>query len=590
MDILTLDFETYFDADYTLRKMTTEAYVRDSRFEALCLGVKKGEAPARIWSDPLPHDTAFLCHHAQFDGLILSRHFGIRPAFWFDTLSMARLVYPHDKSHSLEALAAKLGLSAKTVPYDKFRGKRGADLDPATRQELEAGCCHDVELTYAIFRKLLPLVPRDELKLIDLTIRMFTEPELELNVPLAKSYAKELASKQGDLLAKLGVTREDLRSSDKFAELLRNMDVEPGTKKSASTGEQIYAFAKTDPFMVDLLDSGNEEISLLAEARLNSRSTIGETRAGRLISMASRGPLPVYLNFFGAHTGRWSGGDKVNFQNFPRGGQLRRCLEAPPGKVICVVDASQIECRVLNGWAKEDWVLEAFRQGRDLYSEGASEFYGRKITKVDKLERHMGKTIELGCGYGMGREKFRVTCKRGALGGPSIDLSEEDASRAIKVYRDSHPRVVGLWREADRVLRGMYHYPNFQHEWGYVRVRGRHVILPNHVALDYSSLDLREDGFFLPSRKGGTKLYGGKFVENIVQALARVLMGDAMLRIAKMGYKIVTTTHDEIVYLASEADASWALKVGIAAMKSVPTWCSNAPLDAEGGYAREYSK
>ena len=598
MTVITLDWETYFDSDYTLRKLTTEGYIRDPRFEALCLGVKYDERPAVTIPATKTQQlrthigqAGVVCHHAHFDGLILSHHIGLRPRFWFDTLSMARVVFPHDKSLSLESLAEKFDIGHKTVPYEEFKGKRGAELDPELYQKLMDGCAQDVELTHKIFKKLLPLVPKEELKVIDMTVRMFTEPVLWLDKDRARVYMENLQREQEELLRKLNVTKEDLGSADKFAALLESYGIDPPTKTSPRTGKKAYAFAKTDQGFLELVNHEQEEIRALAEARLNTKSTIGETRAGRLLSMAERGNLCVYLKYFGAHTGRWSGGDKLNFQNFPRGGELRKSLLAPDGYVLCVADLSQIECRMLNYLAREDWVLKAFKEGRDLYCEMATAFYGRTITKADKKERFLGKTLVLGCGYGVGWKKLQGVLK---LNG--IELSDNEAQRAVNTYRSKHTKVAELWKHADWILSKMYESgqrvpdsKGFECKWGALEITDREIYLPNGVCLDYGNLDVDGKDLVLKNPKGTTKIYGGKLIENVVQALSRVVMSQAMLKIGSF-YKVVLTCHDEIVYLAPEEEADIAMEIGLNLMKQAPLWCKNLPLDAEGGYAREYSK
>lgn len=588
MTLVTLDFETYFDNDYTLSKLTTEGYIRDPRFEVLCLAIKEdGKRATCDFTETKVPEAGVICHHAHFDGLILSHHYGLRPHFWFDTLSMARCAFPNEKSHSLEKLAAKFGLGAKTVPYELFKGKRKKDMPLELLKQLENGCTDDVELTYALFKRLLPLVPKEELKIIDLTVRMFTEPVLRLDQERAQRYMDGLIARQEELLNSLGVDKKDLASANKFAALLEELGIDPPTKVSPRTGKVIYAFAKTDPGFLELVNSEDEQISALAEARLSAKSTIGETRAGRLLEMSKRGGLAVYLKYFGAHTGRWAGGDKLNFQNFPRGGELRKSLLAPDGFVLCVADLSQIECRMLNWLAGETWVLDAFREGRDLYCEMASDFYRRTITKADKRERFLGKTLVLGAGYGVGWKKLR-----GILKLNKIDLTESEAKHAIQVYRNKHPAVVNLWYEGDWILKQMYKSdPDkpFKHDWGPMEIHHRSVILPNGIALDYSNIDFEGKDLVLRNPRGMTKIYGGKFVENVVQALSRLVMSQAMLKIGSI-YKIVTTTHDEIVYLAHEEEADTAMEIGLKLIRVAPDWCKTIPLEAEGGYAREYSK
>ena len=587
MRLITLDFETFFSKDYNLRKLTTEAYVRGSEFEVLCCGIKNGPLIRNY------NQAAILCHHAQFDGLILSHHYGVKPLFWFDTLAMARMLYPHDKSHSLDSLAKKFNLPAKIVPYKEFEGKRLKDLSPETLHRLKEGCQHDVELTHDIFCNLIRGFPRDELRVIDLTIRMFTEPVLQLDRDRAKAYLEKTVAAQEDLLNRLGVDKSSLASSNKFAALLEQYGVEPPTKISPRTGKEVFAFAKTDQGFLELVNHEYEDIRLLAEARLATKSTIGETRASRLLNMSERGALPVYLKYYGAHTGRWSGGDKLNFQNFPRGGELRKSLLAPEGKVLCVADHAQIECRVLNWLAGEKWVLDAFRTGRDLYSEMASSFYGREINKKDHpKERVLGKTLVLGAGYGIGWKKLQGVLK---LGG--VDLDEGLARRAIDTYRGKHPNVVELWKKADYIIEqmcgnknfGFTWGKNFGFTWGPMEVYGNKIVLPNDAEMDYSSLRINHEGYYLDLPRGKTKIYGGKLVENVVQALARVVMSEAMIKIAER-YKIVLTCHDELVYLANHDEADKALEFGLSVMKSAPWWAKDLPLDAEGGWDVRYSK
>lgn len=594
MTLITLDFETYFSDEYTLRKLTTEGYIRDPRFESLCVGLKLDDSKAFSMAKNKYHmpltpvlNSGVVCHHAHFDGLILSHHYNLRPHFWFDTLSMARIAFPHERSHSLENLANKFNIGHKTVPYELFKGKRANELSPELYQQLMDGCAQDVELTYKIFKKLLPLVPKEELKIIDLTVRMFTEPVLKLDRPRAQKYMDELIKKQEELLNSLGVDKKDLASADKFAALLEDLGIEPPTKISPRTKRETHAFAKTDAGFLALCDHENEAVRTLCEARLSTKSTLGETRAGRLLSMSERGDLCVYLKYFGAHTGRWSGGDKLNFQNFPRGGELRKSLYAPDRYVLCVADLSQIECRMLNYLAREKWVLDAFRTGRDLYCEMATDFYRYSVTKENKKERFLGKTLVLGAGYGVGWKKLQGILK---LNG--IVLEENDAKRAIDTYRHKHTQVVSLWREGDWILRQMYKSDPekpFKHDWGPMKIHHRTVVLPNGICLDYSNLDYEDKDLVMRNPKGTTKIYGGKFVENVVQALSRVVMSQAMLKIGSL-YKIVTTTHDEVVYLAPEEEADIAMEIGLNLLKQPPEWCQTIPLDAEGGYAREYSK
>lgn len=575
MSLITLDFETYFADDYSLSKMTTEEYVRGARFKVHMTGLKGQTGLAEVIKEPTGVykaalcESAIVCHHAHFDGLILNHHYNIKPAFWFDTLSMARLVFPHAKSHSLSSLAKMLNLEEKTVPYESFKNIK--DLSPDLYSRVAAGCARDVDLTHAVFQELLPLVPKSEFRLIDLTIRMFTEPALRLNREILEDYLNKTTQEKEDVLHTLGVTKEELGSAARFAGLLKNLGVEPPKKISKTTGKETYAFAKTDSELKELLDHDDLRVSSLVAARLGVKSNMVETRAKRLLEMDSRGFMCVYLKYFGAHTSRWSGGDSMNWQNFKRGSVLREAILAPDGYVLCVIDLAQIEARMLNWLAGQQDKLQAYKEKRDLYSEMASVYYGREITKADKTERMLGKVIILACGYGMGGAKFKTTAKLMA----GLDLDERSAGAAVASYRAAHPKVVALWRKYDKKLDAL--------------LSEKYLTLPNGVKLDYSRLRYDGENYYLGQRHGEIKTYGAKLVENVVQALSRVVLSDAMLKISER-YKVVTCTHDEVVYLAPKEAAEEALAFGMDVMKTPPAWCSGIPLDAEGGFAENYSK
>ncbi len=607
MNLITLDFETYFDSEYTLSKMTTEEYIRDPRFKVHMCGVGTAGSGCKssavnffngfeifnTYDKDWASKHGFICHHAQFDGLILSHHYNIRPAFWFDTLSMARLVFPHAKSHSLGALAEMLGLQEKTVPYESFKGVR--DLPPDLYNRVAEGCANDVELTYAIFQKLLPYVPAEELRVIDLTIRMFTEPTLRLDTDRLAAYLRQTQAEKERLLLQLGVTKAELQSSAKFAALLVSLGVEPPKKPSPSDpGKQIFAFSKTDDGMKELLDHDNETVATLASARLGQKSTLGETRAMRLLSMSDRGNLCVYLNYCGAHTTRWSGGDSLNWQNFTRGSEIRKSILAPEGYVLVVIDNAQIECRLVNWQAGQEDVLDKFRNKEDIYSQLASMFYGEHVDKSKPEKRGTGKQIELSCGFRAGADSIKETAKRGTYG-PSVLLTDAQALAARDLYRSTHPRVVELWKYADKIVLPALLAGGHDFMWGPLRVCGKRIYAPNGAALDYSNLHYGDIGgkygpeFYTIARKGPKHMHGGILVQNIVELMSRMLLSGSMLQVAKY-YKVVNCTHDELVYLAPEAQGAEALAFGLQVMKTPPAWCQGIPLDAEGGYAVRYSK
>ena len=416
--------------------------------------------------------------------------------------------------------------------------------------------------------------PLCELPVIDLTVRMFTEPRLEGDTTLLRKIHNEEILSKNERLYNLGVGERDLASADKFAAILEAEGVEVAYKPGKL--KPIPALAKTDGFMQELLDHECERIRDLAQARLDVKSTITETRSARLGQMSERGRLCVYLHYCGAHTRRWSGGDDVNFQNLGRRSELRRAIRAPSGYVLAAPDQSQGECRILNWLAGQVDVVERFARGKDPYLPMAGALYGRVITDPNAPERPFGKEVELACGFGMGDERLDARLKAKKMQPPFEGFSK----LAIKLYRGSHPKVVGLWKEANEIL---LHLSNRDRRaWRFLEVRDGRLYHPNGTWLDYSRLKWEEGEWRLYGRGGSwRKMYGAKLVENVVQWLSRIVTAEAMVRIDKLGHKIVGTSHDDIWCLIDENDSIEAAKEIIEAMSWEPSWAPGLPLACE---------
>jgi len=595
MNIYTLDFETYFDDTYTLKKMTTEAYIRDPRFEALLLGVREPDgntfwlnqeqiAPwlASVdWSQ-----NAILAHHAHFDGLILSHHYGVTPKYWFDTLCMAKLMIGNHLSVALSALAKHYELGSKSVQYDDFKGRSWVNLLIELRRELGEGCIRDVKLTWEIFQRLAADFPAAEYGVIDMTVRMFTEPKLVGDADEFERIKIDEWIRKSEALIRLGVTEADVQSSSRFANLLYMEDFELETKESENG--PVPAVSASDQFMRSLLTHEHLRVRLLAEARLDAKSTIEETSAGRLASMARRGRIAVYLNYCGAHTTRWSDGDKVNFQNFRRGGDVRKALSAPKGYMLAVCDLSQIECRILNYCARQTDVVEAFADKRDVYAEGATKFFGFPINKKDHSEkRRLFKAVELACGYGMGGAKFAAFC---AVQDPPLHLEDGQETDLIKSYRTTHSRVTAYWHEGDQMLDFIANGVG-QMQWGPLIVERGKIILPNGTPILYELQKNRvQGGWERRTRNSWSPIWGGTLVENVVHAMARVVMSEAMMRIRNRSYSIALITHDEVVCIVPEHQAEQHYALIEAEMKQTPIWLPGIPLYTQGGVSERYEK
>ncbi len=614
MKILTIDFETYYAKDYSLTKLTTEEYVRDSRFEVIGVAVKATDTSnyyhqdtdaVPLWCTGSKKQIAkflnqfdwansiALAHNAMFDMAILNWHFDIRPKKIADTLAMSRAIHTIEVGGSLAALAEYYGLGAKGTEVHSAVGKKRLDFTPDQIEAYGGYCIQDVELTYKLFKALKKDFPNFEMALIDLTLRMFTEPTIRLETSILTKHIEKIKATKQRLMSAIAHDRKELMSNAKFAELLEKLNVAVPRKISPTTGKETYAFAKTDEEFKKLLEHENEKVQALVAARLGVKSTIEETRTQRFIDIAGRGTLPIPLRYYAAHTGRWGGDDKINMQNLPRGSQLKKAMCAPEGYKFIDCDLSQIEARTLAWLAEADDLVEAFDRGDDVYKIMASAIYDKPEDEITKEERFVGKTTILGAGYGMGAAKFKSQLK--TFG---VELEQDECDRIIKVYRETYPDIPKLWRSAGKALNNIMEDKTFDFgREGVVWANGSVGIeLPNGLYVRYPNLrnetdeegntetvyDTRRGRAILPNR-----IYGGKVIENICQALARIVIGEQLLRVSQK-YKVVMTVHDAIGCIAPEDEVEQAMKFVEKSMRVRPTWASDLPLDCEGGWGESY--
>lgn len=606
MKILALDFETYYDGDYSLTKLTTDGYVHDPRFKVHMMSLRDTAGVTRCYpAHIVPHvlhaidwpNTAILAHNTAFDGYILTRHYHTpQPKLWLDTLSMARPILGNNSRHSLKALAQYYGLPPKGDELVNMRGKR-----TLTQAEWDRGatyCIHDTELCWEIFQRMMAQgFPANELRVIDLTLRMFLDPALRLDTAMLEKYLVQVRDEKANLLAQTGLDdRGALMSNPQFAELLSTLGVEPPMKVSKTTGLPTLAFAKSDPQFKALLEHDDPRVSTLVAARLGVKSTIEETRTERLLSVArDNRPWPVLLNYYGAMTtGRHSGGNKQNAQNLRRGGVLRESIEAPEGHVIVVADSSQIEARTLAVVAGQLDLVEAFRQKLDIYSELASDIYGYPVDKHhNPLERHVGKAAILGLGYGMGAPRFQLALKTGT---PAVDMDLEQCQDIVRLYRGRFPKIPLLWKMVERAMRCVYE--GMERDFGFFSTTAEGFVLKaNGFLIRYPGLRPNGDGNWTYMQKGKlSMLYGAKATENLIQALARCVVTDQMIEVMREEYvrqyhnKLVLFTHDELVLVAPEEHAPAVLDLTLEKMHVPPVWMPTLPVAAEGGMAARYAQ
>ena len=299
MRLLTLDVESFYSSEFSLRKMTVPEYILSPFWETICLGAKFDDEPVQMIDGPDvqaffysidPKDTMTISHNALFDACVFAWRYKFVPVRLIDTLGMARCLLGHKlKSLSLDAVAEHFHLPGKTHALGAVKGMHRAQImgQPALWQAFKQYCAHDVDLTYQIFNKLAPEFPRSEFRVMDLVLRAAICPQFHVDVPLLEQHLADVIAEKERLLLECGADKGDLMSTEKFKQLLLDRGVEIGYKKSPSNPEiEIPAFSKTDTFMSDLLESEDTQVQALASARLGMRSTLGETRGQRLLAIA----------------------------------------------------------------------------------------------------------------------------------------------------------------------------------------------------------------------------------------------------------------------------------------------------------------
>lgn len=611
MKQIVLDFETYYDDTYSLRKMTPVEYVLNPKYETIGCAVKEGDGPSvwmtdqelRAYLKTLPEKVTIISHNALFDMCVLAWKYGYVPTLMVDTLGMSRAWLGHKlRSLSLSSVATYLGLGIKGGTVHKVVGMNLAAIKAAGFYDEYANYSkNDADLCWGIYRELIKQgFPVQEVAVMDTVLRCAVKPKFVLDQNMLALHLHEVQAAKETLLARTGLTsRDDLMSNDRFAEALGRLGVTPPTKISLVTGKETFAFAKTDPEFIDLEEHPDPDVQALVAARLGIKSTIEETRTQRLISIAQltwpgnlAALLPIALRYSGAHTHRLSGEWKLNMQNLPRGGTIRKSIKAPKGKKVVACDASQIEARIAGWLCGATLLTTAFATGEDVYSSFASRVFGYDVSKkTHPVERFIGKTAVLGLQYGLGWQKFQktVAMQSKAQVGQEVLLSDTDAARVISTYRNTYHQIPKMWSILGQNIPRMTG-DCYIEQGPLVFMKGA-IKLPSGLYLNYNDLQ-NKDGQWWFTYGGKPKyLYGGKMLENIVQALARICVMDAAIRVRKrLGIDLALQVHDELVYVVDEADAEETLRVVHEEMCRRPTWGLDIPLDAEGEFGDSYGE
>lgn len=607
MRFVTLDFETYYDTDYTLQKMSTEDYITDPRFEIILVGIKinnetpywvtgtKGQIAAHLHSLHL-EECMLLGHNMSFfDGLILAIHFEIYPAMYCDTLSMAQaLLKPYHRSISLDSCLKNLELGIfKGTAVHNMKGRTRLSLTKRELEDYGIYCCDDCEGTYRLFKHFLSAYPRDELEIIDITARMYIQPHFELDPNVLAENLAEVRAKKEKVLASLpaDVSQADLMSNPKFADVLMRYGVEVPTKISPTTGSVTYAFAKTDTAWKELEEDWADDpvVSAILTARISAKSTLEESRSIRLLDIAKKyEKFRIPLRYYAAHPGRYGGMENINAQNFPRidKSRMRFGVKAPKGHVVIAADLAQIEARIVAWLAGQKNLVEAFRRREDIYSTFATTAFGIETVKdrspEDKKRRFVGKTCILGLGYGMGEAKLRATLRK-----DGVKAEPTETDKWVSIYRTVYSRIPLLWRLFDNHLSVMA--AGGKVKIGPVTLAKESIILPNGMAIVYNNLrQIQNEKYsgWVYNFAGETRtLWGGKVTENVVQALARILIMQYMLQIKHM-IKLYPALqqHDELDYIVPAQYADKVSAVIGKIMRVPPAWAPDLPVEVEINY------
>jgi hypothetical protein len=625
MRLVFFDCESYYDRKlgYSLSSMTQEAYIRDPRFELHGAAIKWTPSTSAVWYDERElryilkqedwADVFLVSHHAQWDHGVLSMRYDVHPKMSGCTLAMSRLMFGNHLSVSLDSVRKYFNLPPKTTPYGQFEGKHWHEMSPQVQQALAEGCKDEVESKVVIFQSLLRdyKFPLPELEVIDTIVKMFSEPVLDLDGAMLAKLWEDEARRKLEGNAELGVDGSDLRSADKFCELLEAEGIEIEYKEGKKG--DIPAIAKNDPFMRDFLrEHDNPRVRALAEARLTEKSTLLQSRAETLGWVASRGPAPVYLFYAGAGTLRPSGGGGDNWLNFKRGSPIRRAIKAPPGFYLAPIDASQIECRVLHYLAggSNEPVIVKFRNNEDPYVDIASKFYQEPIYKPKpddprkfemECKRGMGKQGRLMCGYGASGKQFKSTAASGQYG-PRVDMTLDEAESFVSLYRSDNPSIcargTGYWSACDRLLARLAGGPPMEFgplhvENGRIYIRGAPMI---YDSIEYHTPQPDEEnpktGWRVKTRQGWKFMWGSKLTQNICEGVSRMIVSEAMIRIKKK-YNIRTLNwpYDELLLLIPRyGREEEMLALCKAEMVLEPSWLPGLPLACDGSLGTRYEK
>ena len=617
MKIAIVDLETYWAVGHSLTKMSPIAYCMHPDTEIISCAFKFGNEPTivafgeqqvRDVCDSVDWSEYWLVGHnmSGFDAMILSWRLGIKPKLWGCTLAMARPIHAKDVGLSLAKLVEhyKIGVKDQSALV-ATKGKRLADFTEQEVAEMQKYNADDVDQCYDLLSRLIKRTRKDEVRLIDMTIRMLVEPQFDVDMDLlTTTLADESARKQAMLIECLTV----LSSANKFAMFLEALRIDVPTKISPTTGKEIPALAKTDEEFLSLQGHQNALVATAAAARLDAKSTILQTRIQAFMDAANAHPdkkVPIPLKYYGADTtGRWSGWG-YNPQNLPRvnpydpkpSDALRSSLVAPAGKKIVVADLSGIELRVNHFLWQVPSSMKMYQadpEKADLYRDFASKLYDIPPDQVSKQQRQVGKVAHLGLGFGAGHVTFQKVAK--LMGG--VDITEDESRDIVDRWRYEYNEICMGWKTCHKalptILRGAEGAS--VDPWGFVTpVEGglrtpKGMIRYPDLRIEYDD-ERNQQEFWYGNGRNCARIYAGKIDENIVQHLARCVIADNALTVQReLGLNPALMVHDELVYVVDEDAAPGILNDVQSIMRTPPEWWPELVTWSEGSIGNNYGE
>jgi len=626
-----IDWETYYDKDCTIKGTTAVEYCKHPKFDPYLVALCWGDGEDQSYSGPpekfdwsIVEGKTAVAHNRGFDYPVTLRaiEMGKMPDIkingWVDTSALSSYL---QLGRSLaDAMRGVFDEEMSKEVRDYMKGKTWADIEADGKaDDVIAYAKTDALLEWRLLKELYPLVPKTELDLEDLTIKMGLRG-LPVDVDMVEDAIDNLEKRMWECRNALPWYNEidpDTRkpyvvySKKALAIECRKRGIEPPK-----------SLAKGDAGAKKWLADHKHELTFVADMqnyqRMNSHLKKLKTMIGRV---NLEGRMPYSLMYFGAEvTGRWSGAGGFNVQNLPRdtkyGVNIRNCIKAPKGKVFIVSDLSQIEARLIWKCVGDEESLDLVRKGYNPYEAHAIAtmgWTGGKIKEEDPDLYLLAKTRVLQLGYGCGWYKFYETVR--SFGQLHIlegkyDIGERrrftnfldsyqekylewfeaadsetkrhwvNAFIQVMDYRDKNPLIVQKWRQYDWEFKRNTDNGNM----GIELLDGR--------TINFWNIRIHKGEATAKLQKGGarrSKYYGANIFQNEVQGNARNLFGHHMLEINKAGYEIILQVHDEVVVEVDIDKADQAEKDIHKIMTTAPEWC-DVPLDSEVVRMERYTK